>query len=453
MANIYDLPLAFNLTRRYTVFSFKRYYGEFIITGKENIPTEGPVIFAPNHTNALMDAIAVHAIVRSTLPIIFLARADLFKNKNAAKFLRFVKIMPAFRMRDGMENLGRNNEVFDMCVEVLMNRKALGIMPEGNQEIERKLRPLVKGIFRIAFAAQQKLEVQTSVKIIPVGLDFGSIVKANKHIIINVGKPIDVADYMNSYNENPVIATNEIRDRLRTDLEKLSFNLATENYYECFETATETATASTLNELNLPENTLNRFKARQTVAERLVELESSRPERVKSLAELCSKYTSILKKLNLRSGILDKQAASATNLLLNGLLSIVTLPIFLIGFALNVIPFLAPVFIRKHIIKPEFTGFFSSLQFGLGMLTFPLCYILQTILFGCLISSEWWCLLLFFFGQFPLGEIALGWYSRTKKHIAKWRYKILEQKKSPELLVAQTLREQIIRMISDDSLK
>ena len=453
MSNIYDLTLAFNLTRRYTVFSFKRYYGEFIITGKENIPTEGTVIFAPNHTNALMDAIAVHAIVRPTLPIIFLARADLFKNKNAAKFLRFVKIMPAFRMRDGMENLGKNNEVFDQCVEVLTNKKALGIMPEGNQEIERKLRPLVKGIFRIAFAAQQKLGKENSVKIIPVGLDFGSIVKANKHIIINVGKPIGVSDYMNSYNENPVTTTNEIRDRLRNDLENLSFNLATDDYYECFEIAVETATTSVLNELNLSDNTLNRFKARQAVAGRLVALESSSSEKVKTLDELCSKYIIALKKLNLKSRILDKQAASVTNLLLNGLLSIVTLPLFLIGFALNVIPFLAPVFIRKYIIKPEFTGFFSSLQFGLGMFTFPLCYILQTVFFGYFVSSEWWCLLLFFFIQFPLGKIALGCYSRVIKQITNWRFRILVQKKSPELLVAQTLREQIIRMISDDSLK
>jgi len=453
MANIYDLPLAFNLTRRYTVFSFKRYYGKFIITGKENIPTEGPVIFAPNHTNALMDAIAVHAIVKSTLPIIFLARADIFRNKNAAKFLHFIKIMPAFRMRDGMENLGKNNEVFDQCVEVLTNKKALGIMPEGNQEIERKLRPLVKGIFRIAFAAQQKLGKENSVKIIPVGLDFGSIVKANKHIIINVGKPIDVSDYMNSYNENPVIATNKIRDRLRNDLENLSFNLATEDYYECFETATETATTYVLNELNLTDNTLNRFKARQAVAGRLVALESSSSEKVKTLDELCSKYTIALKKLNLKSRILDKQAASVTNLLLNGLLSIVTLPLFLIGFSLNVIPFFAPVLIKNHVIKPEFTGFFSSLQFGLGMFTFPLCYILQTVFFGYFVSSEWWCLLLFFFSQFPLGKIALGWYSRTIKQTANWRFRILVQKKSPELLVAQTLREQIIRMISDNSLK
>ena len=34
-------------------------YSEISIVGKENIPTDGAVIFAPNHTNALMDALSV----------------------------------------------------------------------------------------------------------------------------------------------------------------------------------------------------------------------------------------------------------------------------------------------------------------------------------------------------------------------------------------------------------
>ena len=102
MSKIYDIPLYFNLVRRYVIFCFKRYYGEIIVIGKENIPTDSPVIFAPNHTNALMDAIAVHAVVPYSLPLIFLARADIFRNKTAARFLRYAKIMPAFRMRDGI---------------------------------------------------------------------------------------------------------------------------------------------------------------------------------------------------------------------------------------------------------------------------------------------------------------------------------------------------------------
>ncbi|HJV77178.1 MAG TPA: 1-acyl-sn-glycerol-3-phosphate acyltransferase [Paludibacter sp.] len=449
MSEIYELPLSFNLVRRYTIFAFKRYYSQFIIVGKENIPVEGPVIFAPTHTNALMDAVAVHSVVPANLPVIFLARADLFKNKRMAKFLHFVKIMPAFRMRDGMENLGKNNKVFDQCVKVLGQNKALGIMPEGNQEVERKLRPLVKGIFRIAFAAQQKYGTGKGVKIIPVGLDFGDLIKSNKHIIINVGKPIEVSEYMNAYAENPVNATNDIRDRLRSDLENLSFNLATENYYECFEIAAEVANKSVLDELQLSDNTVNRFVARQKIAKRLVALEKAKPEETKKLDLLCAEYTNLLKTTNLRAWIFNNNSlSSGSTLLFNSLLLIITSPFFLVGFTLNCLPYLLPVFIRKKVIDPEFTGFISSLQFFMGALAFPIFYILQTILFGGLTGGTWWVVVLFFFSQYPLGKLALKWYSKAKKHMAQLRYWNLRQKKSSELSRAQTLHEQIIKMIS-----
>ena len=247
MSKIYDFSVLFNLTRRYVVFMFKRFYGEFIVVGKENIPKGYPLIFAPSHTNALMDALAVHSVSPQNLPVIFLARADIFKNKTSAKFLHFAKIMPIFRIRDGIENLGKNNDIFLQCIEVLDNNKALGIMPEGNQEIERKIRPIVKGIFRIAFAAQTKYGNLPGVKIIPIGLDYEYIVKSNKPIIINIGKPIEVSEYMDSYADNQVIATNEIRDRLRDNLSNLTVDLATEKYYECFVTAIEVATGFELN--------------------------------------------------------------------------------------------------------------------------------------------------------------------------------------------------------------
>jgi 1-acyl-sn-glycerol-3-phosphate acyltransferase len=447
MSKIYELPLSFNLARRYTIFAFKRYYSEFIVTGKENIPSKGPVIFAPTHTNALLDAIAIHSIAARNLPVIFLARADMFRNKKVAKFLSFIKIMPAFRMRDGMENLGKNNKVFDQCVEVLDNNKALGIMPEGNQEIERKLRPLVKGIFRIAFSAQQNFGTSKGVKIIPVGLDFGDLIKSNKHIIINVGKPIEVSEYMNAYAENPVNATNDIRDRLRTDLENLSFNLATENYYECFEIATKVANKSVLDELQLPDNTVNRFVARQKIAERLVALEKAKPEETKKLNLLCTEYTKLLKKTDLRTWIFDDNSMATPTLLFNGLLLILTSPFFLAGFMLNSLPYLLPVFIRKHVINPEFTGFISSLQFFIGLLAFPVFYALQTILFGGLTGAAWWAIVLFFFSQYPFGKLALMWYSKAKKYTAKLRYRDLKQKKSSKLFRAQTLHEQITSMI------
>ena len=126
MSKIYDFTPSYDISKRYVNFTFKKFYSKFIVIGEENIPHASPVIFAPNHNNALMDALAILATIPHEDPIVFLARADMFNNKMAARLLTFTKIMPAFRMRDGVENLGRNQEIFDRCIEVLDNNKALG---------------------------------------------------------------------------------------------------------------------------------------------------------------------------------------------------------------------------------------------------------------------------------------------------------------------------------------
>jgi len=448
MSNITDYSFSFSLVRNYIIFNFKRYYGNYIVTGRENIPLNCPVIFAPNHINALMDALAVHSIAPPKLPVIFLARADVFKNPTAKKLLKFCKIMPAFRMRDGIENLGKNNDVFEHCVGILRQNKALGIMPEGDQGEQRKLRPLVKGIFRIAFAAQQLQGALPYVKIVPVGIDYGDLTKFGKHIIINIGKPIEVSAFMSAHQQNPVIATNEIRDILRNNLNDLSVNLASVKYYECFEIVIKVANSTFVKKLNLIENTVNRFTARQEIVKKLVELEENEPDKIEKLNSIAIKLKGLMNKLNLQKWVLETENQTKTRIISKSLLLLCTFPIFIAGLLFNFLPFFLPVFIRKFVLKSQYEGFFSSLQFGLGILTFPLFYLFQTIFFGLWISSTGWLIATFFLLQYPLGKLALTWNVQAKKLWAKIRFRTLLQKKSSDLLQAQEMQKQIIRMIS-----
>jgi 1-acyl-sn-glycerol-3-phosphate acyltransferase len=150
MSKIYDFTLSYGLFKSYVMFAFKRFFSRYIVMGKENIPETGPIILAPNHLNALMDALAAISVVPHKMPVVFLARSDYFNNKLIARFLHFCKILPAFRMREGLENVDKNNDVFEVCVDVLNHNQAIGIMPEGNQGSKRKLRPLAKGIYCMA---------------------------------------------------------------------------------------------------------------------------------------------------------------------------------------------------------------------------------------------------------------------------------------------------------------
>ena len=130
MSEIYKLSAVYRISKSYVLKTFERFFNPFTVVGAENIPQEGTIIFAPNHLNALMDALAVLDICPKQFSVSFLARADIFKNPLLTKFLRFSKIMPAYRSRDGFEQLGKNQAVFEQCVDLLQNGHALCIMPE-----------------------------------------------------------------------------------------------------------------------------------------------------------------------------------------------------------------------------------------------------------------------------------------------------------------------------------
>jgi len=106
---------------------------------------------------------------------VFLARADVFANKFLAGILRLLKILPVYRIRDGVGELAKNEAIFQETMEVLRRGKCpVCIMPEGNHGTKRKLRQLVKGIFRVAFQAQEAFGEQPGVVIVPVGIDYSN---------------------------------------------------------------------------------------------------------------------------------------------------------------------------------------------------------------------------------------------------------------------------------------
>src|SRR5664279_5150698 len=157
------------------------FYRKVIVLGRENINPNDPLIFAPNHQNALMDALAV-LFTHKGQPI-FLARADIFKRKTIAAVLYFLKILPVYRLRDGFSSLKSNDEIFVKTIDVLKNKNGVVILPEGDHAGFRRLRQLKKGICRVAFQSDEATGFNLKVKIIPVGLEFSKLFR--DRILVN----------------------------------------------------------------------------------------------------------------------------------------------------------------------------------------------------------------------------------------------------------------------------
>ncbi|HOW31024.1 MAG TPA: 1-acyl-sn-glycerol-3-phosphate acyltransferase, partial [Bacteroidales bacterium] len=151
---IYRPSIGYYLLYFYSYLYYHIFYRWVTINGRENIPHNTPIIFAANHQNALMDALAM--LYARKGKVVFLARADIFKSKFVASLLHFLKIMPVYRMRDGYEALGQNEETFDNAANVLKHNTPIAMLPEGNHAGFKRLRPLKKGICRIAFMAEER---------------------------------------------------------------------------------------------------------------------------------------------------------------------------------------------------------------------------------------------------------------------------------------------------------
>ena len=170
MKHIHDKDRGYGILLPFVNWMFKHSYRHLKYVGVENIPTDGAVIFAPNHTNALQDALAVLSI--NSERKVFVARADIFRKPLFAKILRFMKIMPIRRMRDGASEVLKNDETVERAIDTLHEGIPFCILPEGTHRTKHSLLPLGKGIFRITLRANEKFGKEKPIYIVPVGLEY-----------------------------------------------------------------------------------------------------------------------------------------------------------------------------------------------------------------------------------------------------------------------------------------
>ncbi len=137
----------YNFLRILMVIYLKIYYG-LKIEGKENIPKTGRAVIYANHIHAL-DPLPVAAATKRK--IAFLAKKELFSNKYAAYFFRWMKAISV--NRDG-------NDAYSLIasMRILKEDGLLGIFPEGTREdARRRLLEFKPGVSMLAVKSESVL--------------------------------------------------------------------------------------------------------------------------------------------------------------------------------------------------------------------------------------------------------------------------------------------------------
>lgn len=162
--------------------------------GVENIPEDGPLIFAGNHRHAF-DPVVVMTHTKRTVH--YMAKESLFKGLHGILFKQ-IGLIKVYRTRN-------NPEAIQSAVELLKQGGTLGIFPEGTRnQTEEPLLRFKHGAVRIAKEANSK--------IVPFAIK-GEYKLFRKKLIIEFGKPIDVSE-MELEEANDCIR-NEVLNLLR----------------------------------------------------------------------------------------------------------------------------------------------------------------------------------------------------------------------------------------------
>ncbi|MFY0631485.1 MAG: 1-acyl-sn-glycerol-3-phosphate acyltransferase [Flavobacteriaceae bacterium] len=197
------------------------------VTGRHNIPKKGAVLFMVNHPNGLIDPLII--AVNNPRVQHFLVQAAAFKSPFAKKFLSTLNLMPIYRIRDGVKQLGRNQEIFEKCFSILDHQKALMIFPEGSHDRRRTIRPLSKGFSRIVFGALER-NPELKIQIVPVGLTYQNSSVYPSNITLQYGTSILANDYYDVNNLNA--ETKRLKDTISKQLEKLAVHIPNDENYQ-----------------------------------------------------------------------------------------------------------------------------------------------------------------------------------------------------------------------------
>lgn len=167
------------------------FFRQIEVAGLENVPG-GPVLFAGNHPNSLIDPILI--ITTCGRKVHFAAKDTLFQGRIMRMVLRALGAVPVARRADreggGDDTSKVNDAAFEHMFGVLEHGGAIGIFPEGLSHDASQLAKLKTGAARLALGAAAR--TGGAISIVPCGLTFIHPKRFRSRVLVQYGAPIAV---------------------------------------------------------------------------------------------------------------------------------------------------------------------------------------------------------------------------------------------------------------------
>lgn len=409
--------------------SLAAHYLEIKGIGLKNVPKEGAMMIAATHPNSFLDAIIIACTIDR--PLHFLARSDVFRAKWADSILRSLNLIPIYRLQEGHENLNRNDITFKECYNILEQGGAILIFAEGLSLIDFKLRPLKKGLARIAFGFAQKNDFKLNCAIVPLSLNYDRPKDFRSKVNIGIGQVQYILDYQENFEMNANGSYSILNEVLYKELKEHTIQVTDENYMvykalaeldSCFE-----------------KNSLNR---KILIADHISEASKNNPKCLVELSKVIEDAFGMLKshRLNFRK-LKSNIGLSFTDILL----IIGATPFAIVSFLLNFPPFLIAKKITEK--KVKLVEFYASVRLVLGTILWLVWAIIVTVIVW---QFTPWAFLV---------PVAMYWMARfylryyEKAHYVAAAYRLTQLKKeSGKFEELQQFIKQIYKIRSSEGL-
>lgn len=410
MGKIYEHDIVYKFLCWYCEWQFRGTYRRLRYTGRENLPKDGAVIYAPNHCNALMDALAVLYIDGERK--VFVARADIFKKPLLRKALTKFKIMPIHRVRDGFRNVLNTEQAIENSIEVLNNGAPFCILPEGRHRPMHSLLPLGKGISRIALGAARGMEGSNRLYIVPVGCEYGDYFRYRSTLLVNIGKPVDITGYVAAHADksDPELLA-DIRDLTADAIRPQIVWIPDDEAYEA------TWQLCKLESGHISEyRPEERLKANQAAAARIAALRKADPDKARRLFDKAEAY----RQARLEAKVSDHATRVKRPLgaaLWRTLVSLVMLP-FALACCIGSLPGWAVAQWKASTAKDR--SFHNSLRFGVLLLVWKPALLIASVVLMCTVSWYWGLAALMLLA--PAATLTFQWFEELRRLASAWRY-------------------------------
>ncbi len=417
------------------------YFKVIKVSGQENIPKEGPILFVSNHPSTLMDPIVIGVFVKHE--IYFLAAAE-FMGKGIQKILmeKWFNMIPIYRASTQPKKTSNNKNVFEKCYAHFKSKGSILIFPEGTSVTQKRLLPVKTGAARMVIGAE--LDGSPQVQIVPIGLNYSDPHTFQSELFVSIGKPINTAnsaiESIHDEFERAVKLTEEIESQMKENLIHLE-DEKLDSIFSKIRILTQRQFQDSAKEKR-PLDT--QFNLDQQIQVGLHYYNSKRPELIDEMNHKLDNYL----KRSMFYGLTDGSVFHSNQKISwfdYGKIILGT-PLFILGFLFNALPYYLTIWIfRKLKVSESFQG---SIGFSIGIILYLIWYASIGIFTGRSVDI-WWVglvavVLVYCSGRFTLQFIALISQMRQKgtlKSLFNRNRNILESLKRE--------REEIINEILD----